>query len=648
MNPGTPYPLSQPQAPATEFQDNFGNVMPAEQPKKEMDCPKSEDNIDKSRGDDDVANQLAAKGINIKETVFLRVGVTDGSKKVSQFTETLPQLPEGWRLRKKANGKDKFQNCYLSPDLLTFHSAAAVIEYLHLEGKLSREEVMKAARGLKLKLKLKKIFPDMSPEEFQAALRAENPVGTVAKSDSAPPPKIKKETKDFTVSTATLNALSAQGIDITKSSYLMSGGKNLVSMSSTKCADKFTETVDGLPEGWKSRTINTVVNGKPSTAKQFLSPNGVILRTTLAVVEYLRMEGKLSPPDVLDIAKCLRVTPKKLSKLFVSETTSDENAPSDAVVEADNQSVDLENSMDVDTSESFEGSFSSTKPELGDDSEPNDITDEETDLNTSIESAADNLLEELNNLEEQQQSWRNNLVIDTDIEDNSGDPENRQSESECLDGGLDDEDDKVLRICEERTTEKEDLFENSFDTAADNLMKEMEQTLEDLDKDIEESSIVEPQEIANHVDTSNSNEKAEEIPSNNQSKRDSKKQKFFEAQEIDVRKSPYLSFCLENGTLLDGRKASSSFTETLQILPGGWKYKTADGKVNGKTKSVKHYLSPTNILFKFSMGVVEYLRLEGKMKHEDLLHLAKGLKVAPKKMKKWFDSKVPTDSQFGQ
>ena len=46
------------------------------------------------------------------------------------------------------------------------------------------------------------------------------------------------------------------------------------------------------------------------------------------------------------------------------------------------------------------------------------------------------------------------------------------------------------------------------------------------------------------------------------------------------------------------------------------KYKTADGKVNGKTKSVKHHLSPTNILFKFSMGVVEYLRLEGKMKHE--------------------------------
>ena len=39
------------------------------------------------------------------------------------------------------------------------------------------------------------------------------------------------------------------------------------------------------------------------------------------------------------------------------------------------------------------------------------------------------------------------------------------------------------------------------------------------------------------------------------------------------------------------------------------KYKTADGKVNGKTKSVKHYLSPTNILFKFSMGVVEKYQL---------------------------------------
>ena len=78
--------------------------MPAEQLEKEMDCStifKSEDNNDKSRGDEDVANQLAAKGINIKETVFLRVGVTDGSKKVSQFTETLQSsiyvAPRGWR-----------------------------------------------------------------------------------------------------------------------------------------------------------------------------------------------------------------------------------------------------------------------------------------------------------------------------------------------------------------------------------------------------------------------------------------------------------------------------------------------------------------------------------------------------------------------
>ena len=48
-----------------------------------------------------------------------------------------------------------------------------------------------------------------------------------------------------------------------------------------------------------------------------------------------------------------------------------------------------------------------------------------------------------------------------------------------------------------------------------------------------------------------------------------KEAEVFKAQEIDVRNSPYLSFCLENGTLLDGSKASSSFTETLQILLGG-------------------------------------------------------------------------------
>ena len=96
--------------------------------------------------------------------------------------------------------------------------------------------------------------------------------------------------------------------------------------------------------------------------------------------------------------------------------------------------------------------------------------------------------------------------------------------------------------------------------------------------------------------------------------------------------------CLKNGSVTDGSKLASSFTETLDILPDGWKYRTFETKINGKVTTLKHYLSPSNILFKFSMAVVEYLRLEGKMKHEHLLEVAKGLKVGPKKIKKLFDS----------
>ena len=54
------------------------------------------------------------------------------------------------------------------------------------------------------------------------------------------------------------------------------------------------------------------------------------MKTTMAVVEYLRIEGKLKPDEILEVAKSLKVGSRKLQKLFSNDMTGLADAESEA------------------------------------------------------------------------------------------------------------------------------------------------------------------------------------------------------------------------------------------------------------------------------------------------------------------------------
>jgi len=116
---------------------------------------------------------------------------------------------------------------------------------------------------------------------------------------------------------ALCESLAKNGIDVTKSAYF-SKTKQVLS-SGEKYQDKFTEAVPCLPPNWKTRTVDAKDKGKVVVHKHFLSPEGAMMKTTMAVVEYLRIEGKLKPEEILEVAKILKVGSRKLQKLFTND-----------------------------------------------------------------------------------------------------------------------------------------------------------------------------------------------------------------------------------------------------------------------------------------------------------------------------------------
>merc|ERR1711874_127839 len=112
-------------------------------------------------------------------------------------------------------------------------------------------------------------------------------------------------------------SLAKQGIDITKSAYF-SKSKQVLS-NGGKYQEKFTEAVPCLPDNWKTRTVEAKDKGKVVVHKHFLSPEGAMMKTTMAVVEYLRIEGKMKPEEILEVAKTLKVGSRKLQKLFSND-----------------------------------------------------------------------------------------------------------------------------------------------------------------------------------------------------------------------------------------------------------------------------------------------------------------------------------------
>ena len=72
-----------------------------------------------------------------------------------------------------------------------------------------------------------------------------------------------------------------------------------------------------LPEGWGQRMLEvTSKKGDKLTSKHYLSPEMKVLRSGMAVVEYLRMKGELDLDQLKQLAKDLNVAEKKFQSLF--------------------------------------------------------------------------------------------------------------------------------------------------------------------------------------------------------------------------------------------------------------------------------------------------------------------------------------------
>jgi len=116
-------------------------------------------------------------------------------------------------------------------------------------------------------------------------------------------------------------SLAKQGVDITQSAYF--SRTKQVLCDGEKYIDKFTETAPGLPENWRFRAVDAKDKGKVVVHKHFLSPEGALMKSTMAVVEYLRIQGKLKSDEILEIAKSLKVGNRKLQKLFANDATEE-------------------------------------------------------------------------------------------------------------------------------------------------------------------------------------------------------------------------------------------------------------------------------------------------------------------------------------
>ena len=88
---------------------------------------------------------------------------------------------------------------------------------------------------------------------------------------------------------------SADQVDISKSKYFKANPQTIEIQVESKLAEKFDQTDEKLPPGWKVKEIvHEFKSGRKETKKHFLTPDQRALKTGLAVLEYMRLSGRYS------------------------------------------------------------------------------------------------------------------------------------------------------------------------------------------------------------------------------------------------------------------------------------------------------------------------------------------------------------------
>merc|ERR1712228_821618 len=112
-------------------------------------------------------------------------------------------------------------------------------------------------------------------------------------------------------------------VDVSMSKYFQKNPKMMQTARERSCL-LFTEVTDNLPHGWKFRNVevNNKITGEKSMAKHFLSPERKVLKTGLAVIEYLRLKGGIDYETLVDTAQKLNVPDQKFKSLFNNNNIS--------------------------------------------------------------------------------------------------------------------------------------------------------------------------------------------------------------------------------------------------------------------------------------------------------------------------------------
>jgi len=109
---------------------------------------------------------------------------------------------------------------------------------------------------------------------------------------------------------------NADEVNIGKSKYFKANPQTVSTLTEkSAAAEQFTVLDEKLPAGWKVKEIlHEFKSGRKERKRNYLTPDLKILKTGLAVLEYMRLSGKYSAKEIMDYAKYLSVPVNRLEK----------------------------------------------------------------------------------------------------------------------------------------------------------------------------------------------------------------------------------------------------------------------------------------------------------------------------------------------
>ena len=105
-------------------------------------------------------------------------------------------------------------------------------------------------------------------------------------------------------------------VDFSSSQYFKNNPK-MMSTARESSISLFDQINPSLPPGWRLRVLTVISKtGDKATNRHYLSPEMKVLKSGMAVVEYLRLQGEFNIDQLKVLAKDLNIADKKFQSLF--------------------------------------------------------------------------------------------------------------------------------------------------------------------------------------------------------------------------------------------------------------------------------------------------------------------------------------------